>query len=105
MAARISLHQHMKRVDNKKLKNVLSWFKSILPLVVVMGLTWIIGILVVEVDALVPLAYIYTIMVAFQGLFIFLVLVVLSKAVRDEYIKWWKLKIYKTVSTHHKTSD
>jgi len=35
------------------------------------------GVLVVEVEALVPLTYAYTIMVAFQGLFILLVLVVI----------------------------
>ena len=51
-----------------------------MPLVVVLGLTWITGVVIVEVDALYPLAYIYTIMAAFQGLFIFLALVVFAKA-------------------------
>ena len=55
-----------------------------------MGVTWIVGVLIVEVEALVPLAYIYTIMVAFQGLFIFLLYVLLSKQVRDAYTNWWK---------------
>ena len=59
-------------------------------LVVIMGLTWIVGLLILEVDALLPLAYIYTIMVAFQGLFIFLSVVVFQESVRSEYIKWWK---------------
>ena len=62
-------------------------------LVIIMGLTWIVGVLIVEVEALLPLAYIYTIMVAFQGLFIFLMYVVFSKQVREVYTKWWKAKV------------
>ncbi len=55
---------------------------AILPLVVIMGLTWIFGVLVVEVEALLPLTYIYTIMVAFQ--IIFLAFVFFSKQMREE---------------------
>ena len=58
-----------------------------------MGLTWILGVLIVEVEELVPLAYIYTIMVAFQGLFIFLIFVMLSKQVREAYTKCWRAKV------------
>ena len=58
-----------------------------------MGLTWIMGVLILEVDALLPLAYIYTIMVALQGLFIFIILVIYSKQVRDAYRKWWKARV------------
>ena len=58
-----------------------------------MGLTWILGVLIVEVKELVPLAYIYTIMVAFQGLFIFIIFVVLSKQVREAYAKCWRKKV------------
>ena len=61
-----------------------------------MGFTWIFGVLIVEVDELVPLAYIYTIMVAFQGLFIFLIFVVLSKQVREAYAKCWREKVNKS---------
>jgi hypothetical protein len=60
---------------------------------VVMGLTWIFGVLIVEVEELIPLAYIYTILVAFQGVFIFLILVVFSKQVRDAYVKLWRAKV------------
>ena len=60
---------------------------------VIMGLTWIFGVLIVEVEELVPLAYIYTILVAFQGVFIFLIFVVFSKQVREAYAKWWKVKV------------
>ncbi len=62
-------------------------------LVVIMGLTWIFGVLVVEVEALLPLTYIYTIMVALQGFFIFIILVATSKGVRESYSKWWRVKV------------
>jgi len=61
--------------------------------VVVMGLTWIIGLLIVEVEELLTLAYIYTILVAFQGTFIFIIFVILSKQVREAYGKWWRAKV------------
>ena len=69
------------------------WLKASISLTVVMGITWIIGVLVIEVDALFPLAYIFTIFVAFQGLFIFVIFVLLSKQVRENYAKWWKAKV------------
>ena len=69
------------------------WLRSAVFLVVIMGITWIVGVLIVEVDALLPLAYIYTIMVAFQGLFIFLIFVVFSKQVSEASRKWWKSKV------------
>ena len=98
MAARISWQQHMRKVENKTLESVLSWLKSTIPLVVVMGLTWVIGLLVLHVSELIFLAYIYTIMVAFQGLFIFLVLIVLSRAIRDYYSKCYRSKFSLSVS-------
>ncbi len=74
-----------------------------------MGLTWIIGehknhalrylltintgVLVFEVPELLPLAYIFTVFVAFQGLAIFIFFVPLSKQVREAYSKWWKVKV------------
>ena len=58
-----------------------------------MGITWIIGILVIEVDELFALAFIFTIFVAFQGLFIFVIFVLLSKQVRENSAKWWKAKV------------
>ena len=58
-----------------------------------MGLTWIVGVLVMEVDALLPLAYIFSIMVAFQGAAIFFIFVIFSKQVRDVFKKWWRVKV------------
>ena len=70
-----------------------SWLRSAISLVVIMGLTWIFGVLIVEVEHLLPLAYIYTILVAFQGVFIFFIFVILSKQARDAYTKWWRVKV------------
>jgi protein-S-isoprenylcysteine O-methyltransferase Ste14 len=69
------------------------WIKASISLTVVMGIAWIIGFLVVEVEELFTLAYIFTIFVAFQGVFIFVIFVLLSKQVRENYAKWWKAKL------------
>ena len=65
-------------------------------LTVVMGITWIIGVLVIEVEELFALAFIFTIFVAFQGLFIFVIFVLLQIPVRENYAKWWKAKVAKS---------
>lgn len=57
-------------------------------LTVVMGLTWVIGFLVIEVEELFVFTYIFTIFVAFQGLFIFIILVLLDSKMRDMLSKW-----------------
>ncbi len=88
MAAIIMWKQQRKRDVKTESNKILKWLKAVISLTVVMGLTWIIGVLIVEREELLPLAYIYTIMVAFQGFFIFLVLVVFTKPVRDEVSKW-----------------
>ena len=98
-------HGEMKAKDGKK------WLKAVTSLVVVMGVTWIVGVLIVEVEKLLPLAYIYTIMVAFQGVWIFLFLVVFEENVREGYAKIWKgIKEYtfysnkETLSTSQKNT-
>ena len=73
--------------------NLRHWLKAVVSLTVVMGITWIIGVLVIKVEELCPLAYIFTIFVAFQGLFIFVIFVLLSKQVKENYAKWWKAKV------------
>ena len=91
----IVLWRHSKKHTDGKIskKRFKSWLRTLVFLVVVMGLTWIFGVLIVEVEELVPLAYIYTIMVAFQGLFIFLIFVVFPKEVREVYVKLCKNNI------------
>ena len=81
MAAKIMWNQVQKRKTTHKF---LGWLMATLSLTVVMGLTWIIGLLIVEVEELAPLAYLYTIAVSFQGFFIFVVLVVIQKSVRED---------------------
>ena len=86
--------RHKKKQHGEmKAKDVKKWLKAVTSLVVVMGVTWIVGVLIVEVEILLPLAYIYTIMVAFQGVWIFLLFVVFEKKVREGYAKIWKSKI------------
>ena len=58
-----------------------------------MGITWIIGVLLIQVEELFTLAFIFTIFVAFQGVFIFVIFVLLSKQVKENYTKWWKAKV------------
>ena len=67
--------------------------KASISLTVVMGITWIIGVLVIEIEELFALAYIFTIFVAFQGVFIFVIFVLFSKQVKESYAKWWKAKV------------
>jgi len=98
MAARISWLQHRRKVTTKPVQTVVGWLKSTISLVILLGLTWITGLLVLNVPELLFLAYIYNIMVAFQGVFIFLVLVVMSQSVRDFLIKFIQLKIPGMVS-------
>ena len=87
MAAVVMWQHKKKQVGEMNRKYVKNWLKALVSLVVVMGLTWIFGVLIVEVEALLPLAYIYTILVAFQGLWIFLIFVAFSKKVREEFLK------------------
>ena len=47
----------------------------------------------IEVEELFALAFIFTIFVAFQGLFIFVIFVLLSKQVKENYATWWKAKV------------
>ena len=81
----------MKLTDQSKIKDTQSWLKGLISLVVIMGLTWIMGLVIIDVDALLPLAYIFTIFVAFQGLFIFLIFIVFSKVVREALWKLWRI--------------
>ena len=92
--AAVQMWRHKKRqYGEMKAKDVKKWLKAVMSLVVVMGVTWIVGVLIVEVEKLLPLAYIYTIMVAFQGVWIFLLFVVFEMKVSQAYSKVWNTKI------------
>ena len=88
MAAVIMWRQQKKRNINKESSDYSGWLKAVITLMVVMGITWIIGLAVVEREELLPLAYIFTTVAAFQGVSIYVVLVLLTKNVREELIKW-----------------
>ena len=96
-----------------KAKDVKKWLKAVTSLVVVMGVTWIVGVLIVDVMELLPLAYVYTIMVAFQGFWIFLFFVLLEEKVRQSYVKVCKSRIREstlfsrksTLSTNNSNSN
>ncbi len=105
MAAIIMWKQQRKRDVRTESNKILNWLKAVISLTVVMGLTWIIGVLIIEREELLPLAYIYTIMVAFQGFFIFLVLVVFTKPVRDEVSKWTASKWQKIIKRNSEVSE
>ena len=97
MAAVIMWRQQKKRNIKQKSSDVGGWLKAVITLMVVMGITWIIGLAVVEREELLPLAYIFTIVAAFQGVSIYVVLVLLTKSVRDELIKWTVKKYEKVM--------
>ena len=88
MSAVIMWRQKKKKNIQQKSSDVGGWLKAVITLMVVMGITWIIGLVVVEREELLPLAYIFTIVAAFQGVFIYVVLVLFTKSVRDELVKF-----------------
>ena len=101
MAATV-MWRHKKRLTGKmEAKKIMNWLKALLSLTVIMGLTWIFGVLIVEVEELIPLAYIYTILVAFQGVFIFILFVVLDSKVSEA----WRVNIKEVRSTFSKSSN
>ena len=93
MAATIMWRHQKKLTEKKNVKNFASWFKAIASLTIIMGITWIVAVILIETEGLLFLVYIYSILVAFQGLFIFILFVVLSKSVRDSFKKWWKVQV------------
>ena len=95
--------QQKKRNIQMKSSDVGGWLKAVITLMVVMGITWIIGLAVVETEELLPLAYIFTIVAAFQGVSIYVVLVLLTKSVRDELIKWTVKKYENVLKPHSST--
>ena len=82
----------MRQKEKSRASNFFRWIRAAFSLVVVMALTWISGILIFD-DKLKVFAYIYPVLIGFQGFFIFLIFVVLSKTVREAYRKLWKVKV------------
>jgi len=65
-----------------------NWLKAIASLSVLMGFIWIAGVVILDDERLAPLAFIYTMVVALQGFFIFVVLVLVPKSVREDLAKF-----------------
>ena len=87
MATVIMWRQQKKRnISQQKSGDFGGWSKAVITLMMVMGITWIIGLAVVEIGTLLPLAYIVTVVAAFQGVLIFFVLVMFKKDVSDEIV-------------------
>ncbi len=93
MASVILWKQKNKKLTKMEGNLFFGWLKSVISLAVIMGLTWMVGVVIVAREELAPLAYIYTIAVAFQGFLMFLVLVAFVKPVRDEIKTWLELKL------------
>nr|KAF6381130.1 adhesion G protein-coupled receptor L4 [Pipistrellus kuhlii] len=70
-------------------ENIRSCARGALALLFLLGTTWIFGVLHV-VHASVVTAYLFTISNAFQGMFIFLFLCVLSRKIQEEYYRLFK---------------
>ncbi|XP_075396254.1 adhesion G protein-coupled receptor L4 [Tenrec ecaudatus] len=70
-------------------ENIRSCARGALALLFLLGTTWIFGVLHV-VHASVVTAYLFTVSNAFQGMFIFLFLCVLSKKIQEEYYRLFK---------------
>lgn len=93
MAAIIMWRISKKKVTNSSIGHIKHWLRGLLILAVVMGLTWIFGVLIVEAKELSPMAFIYAFLVAFQGVWLFLLFVVLDRQVREGYAKLWRTKV------------
>lgn len=93
MAASIMWKHKKRQKGEMKRKEVKTWLRASISLLVVLGVPWIFGVVMVEEEKLLPLAYIYTILVAFQGVWIFLIFVAFSKPVRGGCIKLCRSKI------------
>ncbi|CDW57455.1 latrophilin Cirl [Trichuris trichiura] len=75
------------------LNRIKFWIKGAFILVVLLGLTWSLGILLVSQSA-VAIAYMFTILNSLQGLFIFCFQVLMNKKVRDGWKMWFVRSLF-----------
>ena len=89
--AGVVLWRHKKKQTGKmSAKDARNWLLTLVSLVVILGLNWIFGVVIYEAEELLALAYIFTLSVSFQGVWIFLLFVVLDRKVREGYAKLWR---------------
>ncbi|XP_030062792.1 adhesion G protein-coupled receptor L4 [Microcaecilia unicolor] len=82
-------HTAMLKPEVNCYENVRSCARGALALLFLLGATWIFGVLHV-VHGSVVTAYLFTIVNAFQGMFIFIFLCVLSRKIQEEYYRLFK---------------
>ncbi|KHJ48650.1 Latrophilin/CL-1-like GPS domain protein [Trichuris suis] len=75
------------------LNRIKFWVKGAFILVVLLGLTWSLGILMVSRSAI-AIAYMFTILNSLQGLFIFCFQVLMNKKVRDGWKMWFTRSLF-----------
>jgi len=85
MAICIMYRHDKRRLHKSKLQSAKHWLRSCISLVIIMGISWIIGVLAFH-QALLAVSYIFTIFIAFQGLFIFILFVPVSKQVSEHLV-------------------
>ncbi|XP_069837611.1 adhesion G protein-coupled receptor L4 isoform X2 [Dendropsophus ebraccatus] len=82
-------HTAMLKPEVSCYENIRSCARGALALLFLLGATWMFGVLHV-VNGSVVTAYLFTISNAFQGMFIFIFLCVLSKKIQEEYYRLFK---------------
>ncbi|NXY20167.1 AGRL4 protein, partial [Atrichornis clamosus] len=82
-------HTAMLKPEVSCYENIRSCARGALALLFLLGATWIFGVLHV-VQGSVVTAYLFTIFNAFQGMFIFIFLCVLSRKIQEEYYRLFK---------------
>ena len=85
---------HPKKEKGKQ--DVQSWLKFGMSLPAIMGLNWVPGLFVVKHKGVIPLAYISTFLVASQGIFILLIVIIFFEPVRIAYVMWLKSMVKKS---------
>ena len=95
LVAKNNYYDNQQNANISKKNNACSWLKLDISIVVIMCLTWIPQILLLYRPELVLLAYTYAFMVAFQGVFILCILVLLSQPVRQVISRTCKMQAMK----------
>ncbi|XP_065911955.1 adhesion G protein-coupled receptor L3-like isoform X2 [Dysidea avara] len=70
--------------DQTRKERAWYWFRGSMSLIIIMGINWIFGVLLFH-EYLLPLIYLFAISTALQGVWIFLLFIVASKQIRDDY--------------------
>ncbi|XP_067927901.1 adhesion G protein-coupled receptor L3-like isoform X2 [Watersipora subatra] len=78
---------NMKHKETGKLDSVRAWIKGAIVLLVLLGLTWVFGFMYVNKDTMV-IAYVFTVLNSFQGLFIFTFHCLKNEKVQKEYKRY-----------------